>query len=270
MKGHSYPSLSRPSWPQRMLRFGIGCLLLGALVAALSGPSHRLGWLGFAPALMALGVGLALLLLGALAAIIAFLIAQQRQIAINRGGAALAIVAALALVGYLLGWIQRGTSVPPIHEISTDLDDPPQFAALIAERARDQAVNPPGYVREVMVRGAALDVPAAQRAAYPDVEPLQLRATLPEVMNAAADLAGELDWDVVARDDAAGRLEATDTTFFFGFKDDVVMRARPDGEYTRIDLRSKSRVGLGDAGTNARRVRRFLADLRKRLSSDGS
>ena len=58
---------------------------------------------------------------------------------------------------------------------------------------------------------------------------------------------------------AEGRLEATDTTLFFGFKDDVIVRLRVEGGGTRIDVRSKSRVGLGDAGTNAKRVRAFLA-----------
>jgi uncharacterized protein (DUF1499 family) len=70
-----------------------------------------------------------------------------------------------------------------------------------------------------------------------------------------------MDWQIVSADTAAGRLEATATTRWFGFKDDVVVRIRPDATGSRVDVRSVSRVGKSDVGTNAARVRTFLARL---------
>jgi uncharacterized protein (DUF1499 family) len=70
-----------------------------------------------------------------------------------------------------------------------------------------------------------------------------------------------MGWEIVAADAAAGRIEATDTTFWFGFKDDVVIRVEADGAGSRIDVRSVSRVGVGDVGANARRIRAYLRAL---------
>ena len=66
---------------------------------------------------------------------------------------------------------------------------------------------------------------------------------------------------LVAAEAADGRIEATDTTFWFGFKDDVVVRVQPADNGSRIDVRSESRVGKSDVGTNARRIRAYLAKL---------
>jgi uncharacterized protein (DUF1499 family) len=81
-------------------------------------------------------------------------------------------------------------------------------------------------------------------------------------MQRALDAARSLGWEVVASDAATGRIEATATSRWFGFKDDVVVRIRPEGAGSRVDVRSMSRVGVGDLGANAERVREFLAKLR--------
>lgn len=103
----------------------------------------------------------------------------------------------------------------------------------------------------------------AQRDAYPDIQPITLAAPPQKAFERALAAAQAMGWEIVARDPAAGRIEAVDTTLWFGFKDDVVVRvaAAPAGG-SRIDVRSRSRVGRGDAGTNARRIRGF----RERLS----
>jgi len=80
-------------------------------------------------------------------------------------------------------------------------------------------------------------------------------------------VAREQGWQVVATDRATGRIDAIASTFWFGFKDDVVIRLRPQEAVTRIDMRSKSRVGVGDLGANARRIRLFVSALRDRLPS---
>jgi uncharacterized protein (DUF1499 family) len=104
------------------------------------------------------------------------------------------------------------------------------------------------------------NVPEAQRTSYPDIQPAVLEGVAPaEAFTRAAAAVEQLGWEVVAAVPAEGRIEATDTTRFFGFKDDVVIRLRAEGGGTRIDVRSKSRVGMGDVGANAARVRKFLA-----------
>jgi uncharacterized protein (DUF1499 family) len=78
-----------------------------------------------------------------------------------------------------------------------------------------------------------------------------------------------MDWRIVAADEADGRIEATDRTWWFGFTDDIVVRIRPEGAGSRVDVRSASRVGVGDFGTNAERVRAYLAEVREQLEPAG-
>jgi uncharacterized protein (DUF1499 family) len=92
---------------------------------------------------------------------------------------------------------------------------------------------------------------------------------LPErALDEAAVVARQLGWEIVAVDRARGVLEAIDTTFWFRFKDDIVVRLRDRAQGgTRVDVRSKSRIGRSDLGTNARRIRAYLADLRTALEA---
>jgi uncharacterized protein (DUF1499 family) len=150
----------------------------------------------------------------------------------------------------------RGVTVPRIHDITTDTDDPPVFVAVLAHR--QGAWNPADY------DGPA--VAAQQRAAWPDLGPLDLTAPRSRVHAAARAEIAHRGWRLVGDDAAAGRLEAIATTRWLRFKDDVVVRLRdrPDGG-TRVDMRSKSRIGRSDLGTNARRIRTFLRALRARI-----
>jgi len=136
---------------------------------------------------------------------------------------------------------------PPIHDISTDLDDPPAFEAIAKLRTK-----------------AAYDGPAAataQRRAYPEVQPIVLTVPPAEAFRRAAQASTDMGWALVAEDEAAGRIEATATTFLMGYKDDVVIRVRAAEGGSRVDIRSKSRVGEGDFGANAARIRAFTARM---------
>jgi uncharacterized protein (DUF1499 family) len=163
------------------------------------------------------------------------------------------ILAGLAVVAVPSVVILSARGAPAIHDITTDPDNPPVFVAIAPLRAG--AANPPEY--------AGGEAAAQQRRAYPDIQPLVLRVNAGEAFDRTLSAVRDLGWEVVASDRAAGRIEAVDTTFWFGFKDDVVIRITevPDGG-ARIDVRSKSRVGVGDLGTNARRVRALLARLK--------
>jgi uncharacterized protein (DUF1499 family) len=104
-------------------------------------------------------------------------------------------------------------------------------------------------------------VAAQQRAAYPDIQPLHLNTVTGAALTRALEAARQMDWEVVAADSNAGRIEAVATSRWFGFKDDVVIRIIPDGMGSRIDVRSTSRDVRADVGSNARRIREYLARL---------
>jgi uncharacterized protein (DUF1499 family) len=141
---------------------------------------------------------------------------------------------------------------PPIHDVTTDLDDPPAFVDLVPLRRR----TPKG------VEHGGPGVAALQRQGYPDLGPLDLAVPAADALRAADAVARRLGWDVVSVAPGEGRLEATATTRWFGFKDDVVVRVRSRGRGSRVDVRSVSRVGHGDLGANAARIRHFLEALR--------
>ena len=148
-----------------------------------------------------------------------------------------------------------GRGLPSIHDITTDVDDPPQFSAVLPLRTGD--VSRPEY--------DGPDTAAQQCRAYPDIRPLEVEVPAERALDEAATVARELGWDVVAVDRERRVLEAVDTTFWLRFKDDIVVRVRERAGGCRLDIRSKSRVGRGDLGANARRIRTFAAALRARL-----
>ena len=141
---------------------------------------------------------------------------------------------------------------PRIHDITTDTVDPPQFVALLSRRG--SRVSSPEY--------DGPRVASEQRRAYPDIQPLVLGVPASQAFDAAVAAAGKMGWEIVASDRASGRIEAIATTRLLRFKDDVVVRVRDDTTGARIDVRSKSRIGVGDLGANARRIRRLFSKLR--------
>lgn len=243
-------------WAGRFGRGAIAIAILAALALVLAGPGHRLGFYDFM-------VGFTLLKWSIYSAFAALLLALTGvALALWRGPrracltplAALAV--ALGIVAVPLAMLQQARSVPPIHDITTDPEDPPAFEAILPLRA--DAPNPTEYPGQ--------PVADQQRAAYPGIQPIEV-AVPPDVAFEVALAAVEsLGWTIVARDLARGRIEASDTTFWFGFVDDVVIRVRPQGVGSRIDLRSVSRVGVSDLGKNAERIQSFVSAFEERLA----
>jgi uncharacterized protein (DUF1499 family) len=163
----------------------------------------------------------------------------------------MSLLAGIVLIG-IPGRFRLGPPKPPIHDITTDTQNPPEYVAVLPLRAT--APNTTVYGGETIA--------SQQRNAYPDVQPLMLPIPPMEAFERALATVHEMGWDLVAAEPAAGRIEATDTTFWYGFKDDVIVRVRPSDRGSRIDVRSLSRIGGGDAGTNAKRVRGYLDALR--------
>ena len=233
----------------------IGSVLAGfGLLLVVTGPmTARLGMLSPIGAFLAFGTGLLLLLLSLLLLVIGLLLSKGSGGDVAPGRAWGSLVAGVLVLGALGATYPSGEPAPAIHDLTTDVSDPPEFVALVAIRAADEAQNPPEYAGD--------ETAQLQQAAFPDLQTLQLNASPDAVLAAAAEVARELDWAVVAEDQAAGIVEATDTTRWFRFKDDVVIRVRPTAGGSEVDVRSKSRVGRGDMGANAARIREFLEQL---------
>ncbi|MEQ6916331.1 DUF1499 domain-containing protein [Halomonas aquatica] len=231
---------------------------LAALSMAGAGPAYRLEALALGDAFSMLRYG-AFIAFGASGlGLVSLLIAALTRRLLPAVLGALVILAGLALVAVPWLQLQQARSVPPIHDITTDLLDPPAFEALVAPR--EAAPNAVAYPGEETAR--------QQREAYPDIQPLMLAASLEAVRTAAEAEAREAGWEIAALEER--RLEATDTTFWFGFKDDVVIRMTETGDgvtgdEVRVDMRSASRLGTSDVGTNAARIRAFLEALERRV-----
>jgi uncharacterized protein (DUF1499 family) len=172
---------------------------------------------------------------------------------------------AAAVVALPLYDIHVARSLPPIHDITTDIANPPQFRAVLPLRKADHALNSPVYdgSAKTQWRGKTMTVAEAQRKAYTDIHTVQILTPPAKLYARALKAAKEMRWHIVAANANEGRIEATDTTFFFGFTDDIVIRVRPSGIGAKLDIRSESRVGISDVGKNASRIRAFVKTLAK-------
>jgi uncharacterized protein (DUF1499 family) len=176
-----------------------------------------------------------------------------------------AVAAAAFAVGLLIAYVpwhydQMRQTVPPIHDITTDPDNPPAFAAVVAARTADGG-NPATY------EGAK--IAEQQRQAYPDIAPLSVALPRDAAFNRALDAAQRMGWTIVAADDTAGRIEASDRSRWFGFTDDIVIRVTASGSGSRVDVRSSARLGRSDFGVNAARIRTYLGALRTAAERQG-
>lgn len=226
--------------------------IAASVMVACAGPVYRAQWVSLGGAFELIRWGAWLGLAAVVIAIVGAGRSLQRH---SRRSATLAIVAAVlgALAfGVPLAMLQAAKRAPEIHDITTDTASPPVFVAVVP--LRSGAPNGVDYGGESVAK--------AQRAAYPDVQPLTLALPPERAFQRALDTARELGWHIDAAVPAEGRIEATDTTTWFGFKDDIVVRVRAVDGGSRIDVRSASRLGSSDLGKNARRVRAYLRKLK--------
>ncbi len=223
--------------------------LVAATLLLLAGPGTRLGLWEFRTGFLLMRwAAFAGFTAAALATLLLILPRTRRGVA---GPLLLALVVGLAAGFFPWQGMRQARSVPPIHDITTDTARPPEFVAILPLRAN--APNPAAY-------GGA-ELAQAQLAAYPDLQPRHVDAAPAQAFERALQAARGQGWEIVAADAVAGRIEATATTFWFGFKDDVVVRVEAEDGGSRIDVRSVSRVGASDVGTNAKRIRAFLKAL---------
>jgi uncharacterized protein (DUF1499 family) len=254
---HYWPmadSRKRPRGARIAVWLALAIALAGAAALLASGLGNRFGLWSLHVTFVLLAAGAWIGAVGALLCVAA--IALAWRIGMRRAIPLLVLGAAAGAVSFGVPWtMQREAQrVPPIHDISTDTVNPPQFVALApVRRASPNGLAYPG--------GAEA---AAQRKAYRDILPLAVGARPAAAYQRCLEAARSLGWQIVFADPKAMRIEATDTTPFFGFKDDIVIRVTPLGAASRVDIRSASRVGRSDLGVNARRIRTFYREMARK------
>ena len=245
-------------WGYIVLAAGVGALLWGLVSAVGTGRGYweyTSGLKGVAGAFL---LGLVAILIGAVQG-------WRTRKAINpppRARRWMGMLVALLYVGWVGTFLMKALTVPAIHDVSTDLADPPAFQTLTLRT--DNLDNIPGADDKDMRGLTPLQRWAVvHQKDYGDIRSVRINEPVPMVVAKAERLAKARGWDVAISLPEEGRLEATETSAFFRFKDDVVLRVRPSdtGEGSVVDMRSVSRVGISDLGMNAKRVRSFLADL---------
>ena len=177
--------------------------------------------------------------------ILAIVLLLRRRFTPWRKNILLRAIFALPGAALLLA-LTSGGNHPMIHDISTDTADPPTFTVALQERGAES--NTLEINQDVMRQ---------QEEAYPDLKTLVSPLSTDEAYNRALQVATNLGWDIYHQDSNTGVIEAVDTTSIMGFKDDIVIRVRSSAQGTLLDLRSVSRVGEGDLGANAKRIRAF-------------
>ncbi len=241
-------------WGGRLAVIGAVVAVAGAAAMILSGIGHRIDLWHFRTGFMIMRWAFWFALAAAVLSVAGLILIRARP----------ARMLATALIGIVIGgvaaylpwsWKQIADSLPYIHDISTDTQDPPEFVA--AAKLRKEGDHPVTY------DGA--ETAAKQKEAYPDLAPLVSPAPKEKVFDAAKRAVADMGLTLVEASPEEGRIEAHQKSLLYGFVDDVVVRivTTPDG--SKVDVRSKSRVGRSDLGQNAKRIRNFLQELQANL-----
>jgi len=246
-------------------------LALGLLVligGGLAGPGYRVELIELGTAFTLLRwaayLGVAVAVLAVLALVVALF--QRRKGELLHFLAAAVFALAVALPANTLQAAAQGH--PPIHDVTTDLADPPSFSALAPRK--DEPLRVPARGAELEEMTPKERWRAYHERAYGDLDPLILDMPPRGAITHVRDAAEEMGWRIAELAPNAGRLEATATTPWFGFKDDVVVRVTPAEGGARVDVRSVSRIGISDLGKNAQRIRAFLDTLKARTAKQPS
>jgi uncharacterized protein (DUF1499 family) len=244
------------SWARNLAVFSVVAVLVSIVIV-------RFGFLEVKPALATFFGALGLAGLSILLSLAAFAAIWQNG---SRGMSRilLALVIDLAVLAYpaYLGYKYR--KLPPIHDITTDPIDPPRYDALARLRSGDGA-NTAVY--------AGLYSAEQQRKAYPDIEPVDLDTSAQRAFQLTLQLINKRKWLVIDErppqpPSQIGHIEAVARTPIMGFREDVAIRVTPDGDDSRVDIRSSSRYFESDLGSNAARISKFIDDLNTAVDTD--
>lgn len=228
---------------------GLALSVIALMGIGASGPGYRLGMWGFKTGIQLVRGAGRISLAAVVVSLVGLALWQWKVFPQGMTPALFGLVIGGSVLGVTLRWKHNLQSVPFIHDITTDTENPPLFVAVLKLRA--------GAANSAEYGGAELA--KQQKVGYPNLKPGLMSCppalAFPQALQAAKDMG----WEIVDSDPQSLRIEATDTTSWFGFKDDVVVRLTPAPIGSRIDVRSVSRVGKSDVGTNARRINAYLA-----------
>ena len=243
----------RGTWSKRISSIAILLAAISVLALGVAPLGWRMGLLPLKAAFELLALAAIAAVLGGVAAAIALAVWSRRL-----EGLRILLLAGTLLLGagfVLLPLRIAMHHAPAIHDITTDTSDPPAITTALPARQAEHAA-PAAY------GGPA--TAAQQRTAYPDIAPVILPLSAAKAFDLAlATVRSMQHWKIIATDPSAGRIEASEASFWFGFVDDIVIRVAADGAGSRVDIRSVSRQGKGDLGVNAARVRDYIAALRR-------
>ena len=242
-------------------RLGSRLVVIGLLVAMASAAAMIFSGIGYRLELYHFRIGFAILgwafwsaLAGAILSVAGLAVAggrPRRTLVVALAGIAIGVVAAYVPWSFK----QTAGSLPFIHDVSTDTENPPEFVA--AAKLRKPGDHPVAYDGK--------EVADLQHKAYADLAPLMTPASKEKVFEAAKAAFASMGMQLADADMAQGRIEANQTSLLYGFTDDMVVRIASAADATKVDVRSKSRVGRSDLGQNAKRIRLFLQKLKANL-----
>ncbi len=249
-----------------LLKILLGLIILAPLWFMIAALGYKWGWwdLGFSFGTMTRNIGPKLLMgtafLGLLGLILSLAIKPRKGLVVSL----LAILVPVLGLGHASKIRAKAQNLPFIHDITTDTQNPPMFTqAIMSERNQVEGVNSADYIGKMDPRGQEL-VSVLQSKGYPDISSLVLSDSPEVAFGEAKSAAKSLGWDIKYENVDAGILEATETTFWYGFDDDIIIRIAPsEGGGSVVDIRSVSRIGGSDIGANAARIRDFLEIMRR-------
>jgi uncharacterized protein (DUF1499 family) len=240
-------------WGRRIATVGVVLAVVCVLAAMFSGFGYQMGLWHFRTGFLILRWAFFGALAAAVISLVGLVLGRFARAAALPGITGLVIALAFAYVPWQ--WKQTLDSVPYIHDITTDTENPPEFVAAVT--LRKEGDHPVAYDGE--------EVAAEQKKAYPDLAPMLVQAPREQAFEGAKAAVAAMGLQLNDANAAEGRIEASYTSFWYGFTDDMVVRIAETPEGTRVDVRSKSRVGRSDLGQNAKRIRVFLARLKAEL-----
>jgi len=246
---------------------GLTIAVTGAFVAMVSGLGYQAGFWPLFPAFRLLAAGVYGAAGAAIICAVALLInvIKYKTDFVSRSGVAILGL----LIGGVVYYVPNSLLIsnpPPIHDVTTDFDNPPSFIEVLPLRETTGAKNTHRYKREWKMgdgeNARVINVVELQKKHFQDIRPVMFEGKgYQEVFQKALQAAKKQRWTIISVRPELGRIEAFDKTPWFGFYDDVVIRVTEAHGGTRVDIRSNSRIGLGDVGKNAQRIRQYIRDL---------
>jgi uncharacterized protein (DUF1499 family) len=215
--------------------------ILAILLVASTGPVYKTGLVGFMNIITIMQAGIIVGFISLILAVIQIFFMRKD---IAWGTYIVSVLCAVVAIAFPVNMMSKGKAVPAIHDITTDIVNPPKFDAIIALRA--DAPNPPEYQGQ--------EVAKLQLEAYPDIKTQTYSQSPEAIFTATVNALESMGLEIVSANNVTGKIEASDTTPWFGFVDDVVVRIKQNDKFTILDARSKSRIGRSDLGKNAERL----------------